>query len=247
MQTDRRAGTGGRALSMAALGPEGRGGLSCPVVLGGPRGGGEPVIWCRHPQVVPARGCDHSAGQAPRDRLGVELCPFLSLAAWGPPSPHPRPKSWYKAGPAGVCGGGGAGTPRNGQGSKYRDTGGPGCRPRAALSGRCRAAHAGPCLAARGRRPALSCPRAQGSAGHRRAVFSACPFLRHGHGLLSRNSRPGQLARSLRRRPVDSVTHGAVQAAPPRGARLQPPPLAGARRPRPAVCLCAFAFSGRFV
>lgn len=92
---------------------------------------------------------------------------------------------------------------------------------------------------------AVLAPRAPPGTGGR--FLAACPFLRYGPGLLSRNSRPGQLARSLRRRPVDSVTRGAVQAAPPRGARLQPPPLAGARRPRPAVCLCAFAFSGRFV
>lgn len=179
MQTDGRAQEAGPSpwppwAQRAAEGCPVLSSLAGPGVEGNLSFGADILRWCRLGAV------NHSAGQAPRDRLGVELCPFLSLAAWGPPSLHPRPKSWYKAGPAGVCGGGGAGTPCNGQGSKYRDAGGPGCRPRATLAGRCRAAHAGPCLAARGRCPALSCPRAQGSAGHRRAVFSrvSLPSLR---------------------------------------------------------------------
>lgn len=46
------------ALAMATLVPESRGGLSYPVILGRPRGGGESVTWYRRPQMVLAQGCE---------------------------------------------------------------------------------------------------------------------------------------------------------------------------------------------
>lgn len=109
------------ALSMAALVPESRGGLSYLSSLAGPGAegnlslGANVLRWCW------LRAVNHSAVQALRRlALGGTLPLPLPSCLGIPPTPHPHPKSWYKAGPAGVCGEGGAGSPHNGQGSKYR-------------------------------------------------------------------------------------------------------------------------------